>query len=480
MCGAILYRPVSKPNSNTNRQPIENFDPALPNSLEAERSVLGAIVLNDGALLNVLPILRREDFFLQQHKTIFSHMEALLVSNQPIDSITLMESLSRSKELERAGGVAYLSQLADGLPRVTNVEYYAKIVKQKAALRALIYAARDIQQTAFAAQVESSDIVEGAVQTLLSLEGGSGEAKIREWLEISRSAVDQIKAARNDPKSLFRGRFGIDQLDERTAGLRKKELALVVGPTGNGKSLLALQLAMTCDTDGAKGIIFSAEMSAESIALRELAYDADVFFYYLRRPETLDAEKLSRIEAVASRNRNIAIVDSGITPARVWALAEARKRSSRLDYVIVDYDQLVVEAGLDPDMDEGKFFAHQSSFIHGCVKCAKRLDVCFVLLAQLRKMPPNLKNGGRPTLDDIYGAAAMRNDPDTVIWILRDFFLKNMDKKYEKKARACVVKARNGATGVVKLAFDPQRVRFTQAPSDDPDVWAEESEEQTS
>ncbi|HXE43538.1 MAG TPA: DnaB-like helicase C-terminal domain-containing protein, partial [Candidatus Baltobacteraceae bacterium] len=147
---------------------------------------------------------------------------------------------------------------------------------------------------------------------------------------------------------------------------------------------------------------------------------------------------------------------------RIWALSEARKRSVGLDFVIVDYDQLVIEAGID-DQDEKSFFAHQGRFVNQAQKFAKRLDICMIIVAQMRKMPAGAIKGGsfRMQLDDIYGHSAIRNAPDVIIAVFRDFFLKDRDPKFERDAQAHVVKARNGQTGKVKMDFDPRRLRFS-------------------
>lgn len=433
--------------------------PSLPNSIEAERSVLGAVVLNFNALSEVSLVVRPENFFYPHHKKIFSAMIALDVKGQPTDTITLMEELKRQGELDSVGGVAYLSQLTDGLPRLTNVAYYARIIKEKSALRDLIYSASAIQEQAFAQEEDASKIVERGVSAMLSLASDSSDVRVREWVEAAQSAVKEIEEEKARPQGVFRLRSGIGELDKITSGLRRKELALIVGPTSNGKSLLAQELSTSGDDAGYAGLIFSPEMTAENIAIRDVAYEADVPFWLTRRPEMMTDAQIENLKLASNKERNIAIVDRGITPERVWAMSEARKRARGLDFIVVDYDQLVIEAGINPE-DEASFFGHQAKFVTQAKEFAKRLDVCFILVAQLRKMSTNVKEGKKPVLDDVYGASAMRNAPDVVIWVVREFFLKNMDKKYERVAKAYVVKGRNGRTGKVDMDFDPIRLRL--------------------
>lgn len=440
----------------------------LPYSAVAERSVLGAAVLNPDAVLKIIPIIRAENFFLDNHRRIYQAIEVLTAEGKPIDLVTLSEYLQSKGELEPCGGAAYLASLMDGLPRATNVVHYANIVKEKYVLREIIRASEAVQQRALE-EPRPGEIIESAVAEFLSLaSSGESESKVREWSEAAESALREVREQRDNPKSVCRINSGLAGLDDVTSGLRKKEVTLIVGATSHGKSLLAEQFSITSDDDGYKGLIFSAEMSGESIAMRQVAYEADVYFYHVRRPskETLPDDRMDSLALAAKRERQLAIVDQGITPARVWAMSEARKRTVGLDFVVVDYDQLVIGAGMGASADPDMFYARQGEFIMKAAEFAKRLDVAFILLAQPRKMPPGMKKGEKPTLDDIYGHSAMRNTPHVIMWVVRDFFVHGLDKKYERAARAYVLKSRNDRTGMVKLAFDPQRVRFLDAPKD--------------
>lgn len=440
----------------------------LPHSVEAERAVLGAAVLNPDAVLEVVPLIREQDFFVPQNRMIYRTMERLLASGKPIDYVSLDAALEAAGELESAGGSAYIGSLGDGVPRRANIAHYARIVKEKAQLRLLIHACADIEQRAGSAENPSA-IIEDAVSEFLALaSSGDSETKIREWGEAAESAVREVREQRENPKSVCRINSGLAGLDDITSGLRKKEVTLIVGATSHGKSLLAEQISICSDDDGHKGLIFSAEMSGESIALRQVAYEADVYFYHVRRPskEALPDERMDSLDLAAKRERRLAIVDRGITPARVWAMSEARKRTMGLDFIVVDYDQLVIGAGMGASADPDMFYARQGEFIMKAAELAKRLDVAFILLAQPRKMPPGMRKGEKPTLDDIYGHSAMRNTPHVIMWVVRDFFVHGLDKKYERAARVYVLKSRNDRTGMVKLIFDPQRVRFLDAPTD--------------
>lgn len=428
----------------------------LPFSAEAERSVLGAVLLQNDAILKVMPVLREDDFFGETNRKIYRGMIELASSGKAIDPVTLGEILKND-----SAGAAYLMQLTDGLPRATNVKFYAEIIAKKAKLRAVIHACNEVMQSA-SDDADAAELTESAISRFLSLTGERDESTIREWNEVADSAISQIDEARKNPKSVCRINAGIKELDEMTAGLRKKELSMIVGMPGHGKSLIAEEFATTADDDGYKGIIFSAEMSGESIVLRQLSYESDTFLYHLRRPDSITPERFENLKLAAKRERQLPIVDRGITPDRVFVMSEARKRTKGLDFVIVDYDQLVIGAGMSKSADPEMFFARQGDFIIKSKELAKRLDIAFILLAQPRKTPPGIIKGRKwkPSLDDIYGHSAMRNAPDVVMWVVREFFIHGLDKKYERKATVHVLKARNDQTGHVAVEFDPQRVRF--------------------
>ncbi|HKD62436.1 MAG TPA: DnaB-like helicase C-terminal domain-containing protein [Candidatus Acidoferrales bacterium] len=446
----------------------QTFAKKLPHNLDAERSVLGAAILDSNAILRVLAVLRDAHFFLPQNRIIYRAMEILSATGKPIDTVALLEVLGSSSQLELAGGVSYLSSLADGLPRATNIEHYADIVVAKAHLRELIHFGERLQHRAWECADLPEKLTEDAIAELLNITSNRTDAiRARPWNEVAQSAVDQLASAKLNPAKAARMFFGLADLDEMTSGLRRKELCLIVAPTSHGKTLLASQLATSVSRKGFRILYFSAEMPGEQLTLREIAYRARVKFYFIQRPETLSAVELERLSDAALEPTEIQIVDQDITPSRIWAMAEAAKRTGGLDLVVVDYDQLVIEAGIDPKADDDSVFRHQRSFMLAAKRLAERLDVCVVLLCQLRKVSASIAKGAHPRLDDIWGDSSVRNTPHLILWLVRRFFQRNMDIAFERKACVYVLKARNGRTGIVNLDFDPERVRFLNVSVED-------------
>lgn len=438
----------------------------LPHSFDAERSVLGAVLLDNTAFLRASPILREADFFRPQHPVIFRAYQTLAATGKPIDITLVIDVLNANGELEEAGGAAYLSSLADGLPRVTNIEHYARIVRSKAKSRELIFLAARLQERADSEAPEM--LAEESIAELLAVMSDQGYTiKSRPWCDVSNSAFEDLLVAKLNPEKSARMQFGLKKLDEVTGGLRRKELCLLVAPTSNGKSLLASQLAVNASKGGFRTLYFSAEMPAEQLVMREIAYRANVKFHYTQCPESLTTEELTRLREAGSEPVAIQIVDQDVTPPRIWASAEAAKRTGGLDLIVVDYDQLVIEAGMDPKAEDDNIFRHQRDFVLRAKRMAERLDVCFVLLCQLRKVSAKVAAGTHPRLDDIWGDSSIRNTPHLILWLVREFFQHGMDLDYERKAMVYVLKARNGRTATVELEFDPERVRFLDAPEVD-------------
>lgn len=366
--------------------PIE-IDKPLPHNEQAERSLLGAALIDTKSAVEILALIRPDDFFNSYHQTIFRHIESVHAQGGAPDLVTVSDSLRVAGKLEAAGGGAYIASLIDGVPRVSNLPHYADIVRKNAKLRSLIHCCDAICRDAWDGNGTPEQLIESAVSQVLSVaDGDSGTAAPRLWKDVAASAMQSVKGAIDHPETAKRINFGLSDLDDMTGGLRRKELVLIVAPTSNGKSLLASQCAFQADRDGFQSLYFSAEMPAEQLAMREIAYQAGVKFYFAQRPENLSPDEYSRLLTASQREHSVRIVDRDITPARVFAMAEAAKRTRGLDLVVVDYDQLVIEAAMNPDSEDDNVFRHQRAFVLRAKKLAERLDICFVLLSQLRAL----------------------------------------------------------------------------------------------
>src|SRR3984893_19343457 len=241
----------------------------LPHNLEAERSILGAILLDNHALNAAVERLRSDDFFLPQHRHIFERMIQLGEKQQAIDTVTLMEELSRRGQLDAAGGVPYLSQLADGLPRVTNVEHYARIVKEQAVLRRLIFSASAIQEQALAAGDDADVILDRAESVIFQLAEDRVKAGLIGVKELVRDNYERLEKIFSEGRRITGLATGYANLDNETAGLQPSELIILAARPSMGKTALALNIAGKVAMRQKQPVaIFSLEMSKEALLLR--------------------------------------------------------------------------------------------------------------------------------------------------------------------------------------------------------------------
>src|SRR3981081_2731795 len=241
----------------------------LPNNLEAERSVLGAILLDNNALNAAIENLRPDDFFLDQHRRVYTQMISLGESQQAIDLVTLTEELHRKGELEASGGAPYLAALADGMPKVSNVEHYARIVKEKALLRNLIHATHNIQQNAFDGEDGADAILDNAESSIFALAEDRIKVGLIPVKDIVRDNFERLEKIFREGKSITGIPTGYSELDKLLSGLQPSELIILAARPSQGKTALALNIAENVAIRGGQPVaIFSLEMSKESLLQR--------------------------------------------------------------------------------------------------------------------------------------------------------------------------------------------------------------------
>jgi len=317
----------------------------LPHNLEAERSILGAVLLDNHSLNAAVEKLRSEDFFLPQHRQIFQRMIQLAEHQQAIDVVTLMDDLARRDELDSAGGVAYLSQLADGLPRATNVEHYARIVKEKSVLRNLAFSAAAIQEQALAAGDDADVILDRAESTIFQIAEDRVRAGLIGVKELVRDNFERLERIFSEGRRITGLATGYPGLDNETAGLQPSELVILAARPSMGKTALALNIAENVAVRNREPVaVFSLEMSKESLLLRMLASEARVDAHKFRTGHMGrdDWNKITR--ALTSLGDAPLWIDDSASSTVLEMGAKARrlKRDRGLSLMIVDYLQLVV------------------------------------------------------------------------------------------------------------------------------------------
>jgi len=440
----------------------------LPHNLEAERSILGAVLLDNHALNAAVERLRTDDFFLPQHRHIFERMVQLAERQQAIDTITLMEDLARRGELEAAGGVPYLSQLADGLPRVTNVDHYARIVKEKAVLRNLIHSVSAIQEQALRAGDDADVILDRAESQIFQLAEDRVKAGLIGVKDLVKEGFERLERIFSEGRRITGLATGYASLDNETAGLQPSELIILAARPSMGKTALALNIAENVALRQRQPVaIFSLEMSKESLLLRLLSSQARVDAHKFRTGH-LNRTDWSKVTASLAElgEAPIWIDDSASsTVLEMGAKARRLKRDRGLALVIVDYIQLVV-----PTLNRRSSNRQEevSSISRALKALAKELKVPVLVLSQLTRAPEREER--KPQLADLRESGAIEQDADMVLFINRpNFYKTDIPDEERAKAELIIAKQRNGPTGSLNFVFLSRHTRFEQAA---PDEWS--------
>ena len=435
----------------------------LPHNLEAERSVLGAILLHADAFNLAAEIIDSHDFFRDAHRRIFDKMVRLSEHGNAIDLVTLKEELSRSGELDEVGGPAYIAALVDGVPRSTNVAHYAQIIKEKATLRSLIFSANKIVSTAYEADESADVILDQAEHAIFAI----ADSKIRDGFvsmrDLARTSFETLERLASDRELITGVPSGFVDLDELTSGFQAGDLVIVAARPSVGKTALTLNIAQNVATGARRrdGVartvgVFSLEMSKEQLFFRMLTCEARIDAHRLKTGflGENDWGKLSQALGTLSE-ASIYIDDSAsIGVLEMRAKCRRLKAEHGLDLVIVDYIQLM--------QGRGRFESRtlEVAAISRALKgLAKELHVPIVILSQLSRAP-EARSDHKPMLSDLRESGALEQDADVVILLFRPDQYADCKPEEQGLIELNVAKQRNGPTGIVMLTFLKQFTRF--------------------
>ena len=439
-----------------------SLERGLPVSMEAERSILGAILLDNSLYDQAAENLTPDDFSLDAHRRVYSRMRDLQESGRPVDMITLVEELDRHKEVEAIGGVAYLSSLIDGVPDRPSIEHYVRIVRNKALLRGLI----NLAQNAIAAAIEHSDeaeeVLEQAEQAIFQLSEnriGQGFMNIPSIIKASFGSLEELYARGQEITGLA---THYTQLDKLTSGLQPSDLIIIAARPSMGKTALAMNIAENAAVlDGKVVGVFSLEMSREALLMRMLASHAQVDSKDLRQGFLTkdDMRKLTRATEQLSQSKLFIDDSPGISVSEMRAKARRLRQTEGLDLLIVDYLQLMSAVPIG-----GKRFENRtqevSAISRGLKALAKELKVPVIALSQLSRAPESRGGDHRPQLSDLRESGSIEQDADVVAFIFREEVYKKDDPDLDGIAELIVAKQRNGPTDMIKMAFIKRYTRF--------------------
>jgi replicative DNA helicase len=448
-----------------------SLDRGLPASADAERAVLGAILLDNQAYPQAAEFLRAEDFSLDSHRRIYLRMMELAESGRAIDYVTLTEQLGQHKEIESVGGVAYVTSLTDGLPRVKNIEQYVKIVKDKALLRGLIHAASSAIQQAYEQEAPAEEIVDAAESAIFQVAEkriGQGFMAIPDIVRSSFGSIDKLYEQGQRITGL---ETHFEDFDGMTSGLQKSELIIIAARPSMGKTAFAINIAENAAVRDKKVVgVFSLEMSRESLLLRMLCSQSMVDSHKLRTGFLGRDDYRKLVDGLAMLVEAPIFLDDTPSISLHEMRAKCRRlqqSQGRLDMVIVDYLQLVASAPLGA---AGRRYENRtqevSAISRGLKAMAKELRCPVVALSQLSRAPEARTGNNRPQLADLRESGAIEQDADVVAFIFREEVYKPDDPDLEGKAELIIAKQRNGPTGIVKLAFIKRSTRFENLASE--------------
>ena len=431
-----------------------------PHSLEAERAVLGGILVNNDGLNVVLSVITPEDFYREAHRKIIEGIAALVDKGRPVDILTLSDELQRAGLLEEIGGMAYLSSLMDGVPKTLNVEYYAQIIKEKALLRRLIVSSARIISASYEQKDEADDLLNEAQTSIIEV----AEQRIRPGFipvrMLTEPTLEMIRALSERREAVTGVASGFRSLDNLTSGFHPSELVIIAARPSMGKTALALNIAQHAATrTGTSVAFFSMEMAKEQLVIRLLCAEAELDIKRVRTGFISDREfeKLKLAAETLSR-ANISIDETpGVTIMEMKAKARRLKLEQRIDIVFLDYIQLMRTGGRFENRNQ------EMSFISRSLKeLAKELRIPVVGISQLSRAPEKGRREPKPQLSDLRESGAIEQDADVVVFIFRPEYYHPDDESLKGLAEVNVAKQRNGPTGNINLAFIREYARFAE------------------
>jgi replicative DNA helicase len=431
------------------------FEKGLPSNVEAERSILGAILLDNAVCNQAIELLRRDDFFLESHRRIFDKMVALSERLMPIDLITLSDELRRAGEFEQIGGATYIASLIDGVPRTDTIEPYAKLVKSKSMLRKLITASNQIIALAFEEEDEADMIIDKAEQMIFQIAEDRARQGFQYVGDVAHRRLEQIEQMAGRPEMITGVPTGFTDFDRMTSGLQRQELIVIAARPSMGKTALALNMAQYAAKNANVVGIFSLEMSAEQLVSRLLCSEARVDAHRLRTGY-LNREEWARLADALRRlcETKIFLDDTpGVGVLEMRAKSRRLKAEHGLDLLVIDYLQLMAGRGrIESRQQEVSQISRDLKIL------AKELDVPVVALSQLSRAPEQ-RSEHKPQLSDLRESGAIEQDSDVVCFIYREELYNPTDEN-QGTAELIIGKQRNGPTGMVQLAFLKEFTRF--------------------
>lgn len=442
---------------NKSEQKVVAAGKIPPQNIDAEKSLIGAILIDEEKLADVSEDVKSNDFYDKRHGVIYGAMMRLYEKHKPVDLLTLTDELKRKKELEAVGGSAYLSELTNYVPTAAHAEAYAELVAQKAVRRRLIKASSDISELGYDEENSTAELLEKAEAELFSVSDQSLKQDLVSIESILTESFDRMEELHRNKGALRGVKTGYRDLDNMTAGLQRSDLIILAARPAMGKTTLVTNLAYNVATIAKLPVLFfSLEMSKEQLVDRMLADASGVDSWNIRTGNLSDDDFGKLSEAMGEMAEAPIYIDDtpGLSVLEMRTKARRAMHDNPLGLIIIDYLQLMQSSTSNPN----NRVQEVSEISRGLKLIARELNVPVIALSQLSRSVES-RSPQIPQLADLRESGSIEQDADIVMFIYREAYY-NPETERENITDLIIAKHRNGPTGKVELYFHPERLRF--------------------
>jgi replicative DNA helicase len=428
-----------------------------PQNLDAEMSLLGAVLIDEETLADISEHVKPHDFYDKRHGLIYDAMMRLYEKHKPVDLLTLTEELKKKNDIETIGGSAYLTELTNYVPTAAHAEAYAELVQQKAIRRRLIKASGDISELGYDEETSTAELLEQAEAELFSVSDQSLRQDLVSIESILTESFDRMEELHRNKGQLRGVRTGYRDLDNMTAGLQRSDLIILAARPAMGKTTLVTNLAYNVATIAKQPVLFfSLEMSKEQLVDRMLADASGVDSWNIRTGNLSDDDFSKLSDAMGEMAEAPIFIDDtpGVSVLEMRTKARRAAHEQPLGLIIIDYLQLMQGSG----RDNGNRVQEVSEISRGLKLLARELNVPVIALSQLSRSVES-RSPQIPQLSDLRESGSIEQDADIVMFIYREEYY-NPDTDRKQITDLIIAKHRNGPTGKIELFFHPERLRF--------------------
>ena len=421
---------------------------SLPQSIEAEQSVIGSMIIDKSAIAQVAEKLTEDDFYRDGHKMIYKAIFEMFKNDMAVDLVTLLEYLKSTDQLEKAGGVTYITEVSSSVPTTANLSSYIKIVEEKSILRRLIKASTAIIEDSYNKQGEVEGVLDLAEKKIFDIAEKRSTSDFESLSDVLERGFLEIERLFNNKGQITGVPSGFTDLDAKTSGFQKGDMVLIAARPSMGKTTFALNIAENAALrEGKSVVIFSLEMPKEQLAYKLLCSEANVDMLKLRTGnlDDKDWENIARATGPLSKAKIYIDDTAGVTVMEMRSKCRRLKMEYGIDLILIDYLQLMSGSSSENRQQE------VSEISRSIKALAKEMECPVIALSQLSRAPEQ-RADHRPMLSDLRESGSIEQDADLVMFLYRDEYY-NKETEDKNMAECIVAKHRNGPVGTVKMAF---------------------------